>query len=179
MVHESVRACSPRFSKGGQKIHGQKIRSRPDVPQVQLTAWQNPWLLSSGREEFARSKYVIARSRRSLRRSAQGCISSTGKAHVIAHVEGIGSGLADATLDRNGASATLDDELKPADLEAVRLNSFSSFLHYRCSRSIRPLAHWYQEDGLRLRNKARIQYNRGAIKVRTPARGVCFWNVKH
>ena len=62
---------------------------------------------------------------------------------MIAQIEGIGSGLADATLDRNGASATLDDELKPADPDAVRLNSFSSVLHYRCSRSIRPLAHGY------------------------------------
>ena len=49
-------------------------------------------------------------------------ISSTGKAYMIAQIEGIGADLAYATLDRNGVSATLEDELKPEDLMAVRQN---------------------------------------------------------
>ena len=49
-------------------------------------------------------------------------ISSTGKAYMIAQIEGIGADLAYATLDRNGVSATLDDELTPEDLVAVRQN---------------------------------------------------------
>jgi len=47
-------------------------------------------------------------------------ISSTGKAYMIAQIEGIGADLAYATLDRNGVSSTLDDELTPEDLAAVR-----------------------------------------------------------
>src|SRR5580704_14608002 len=49
-------------------------------------------------------------------------------------------------------------------------------LHYRSRRSIRPLANGYEEDGLRLRNKAGIQHDRGAVKVRTPALAVCLRN---
>ncbi len=49
-------------------------------------------------------------------------ISSTGKAYMIAQVEGIGTDLAYATLDRNGVSAALEDELTLDDLVAVRQN---------------------------------------------------------
>ena len=49
-------------------------------------------------------------------------ISSTGKVYMIAQIEGIGADLAYATLDRNGVSATLEDELTPEDLMAVRQN---------------------------------------------------------
>src|ERR1700731_5104430 len=49
-------------------------------------------------------------------------IASTGKVYMIAQIEGIGADLAYATLDRNGVSATLDDELTPEDLAAVRQN---------------------------------------------------------
>jgi len=41
---------------------------------------------------------------------------------MIAQIEGIGADLAYATLDRNGVSSTLDDELTPEDLAAVRQN---------------------------------------------------------
>jgi putative ABC transport system permease protein len=47
-------------------------------------------------------------------------IASTGKAYIISQIEGIGANLAYATLDRNGASFVLDDELTPDDLMAVR-----------------------------------------------------------
>jgi putative ABC transport system permease protein len=49
-------------------------------------------------------------------------ISSTGKAYMIGQIEGIGADLAYATLDRNGVSATLDDELTPDDLVAIHQN---------------------------------------------------------
>jgi putative ABC transport system permease protein len=49
-------------------------------------------------------------------------IASTGKVYMIAQIEGIGADLAYATLDRNGVSAVLDDELTPDDLVAVRQN---------------------------------------------------------
>src|SRR5713101_8075939 len=47
-------------------------------------------------------------------------IASTGKVYVISQIEGIGANLAYATLDRNGASSALDDELMPADLVVQR-----------------------------------------------------------
>src|SRR6267154_2170930 len=47
-------------------------------------------------------------------------IASTGKLYVVSQIEGIGANLAYATLDRNGASSALDDELTPDDLVAVR-----------------------------------------------------------
>ncbi len=47
-------------------------------------------------------------------------IASTGKVYVISQIEGIGANLAYATLDRNGLSSTLEDELTPDDLAAVR-----------------------------------------------------------
>src|SRR4030081_2053481 len=49
-------------------------------------------------------------------------IASTGKVYMISQIEGIGANLAYATLDRNGVSSTLDDELTPEDLAAVRQN---------------------------------------------------------
>ncbi len=48
-------------------------------------------------------------------------IASTGKHYIISQIEGIGANLAYATLDRNGASSVLEDELTPDDLMAVRL----------------------------------------------------------
>src|SRR5580704_6273312 len=47
-------------------------------------------------------------------------IASTSKVYMIAQIEGIGANLAYATLDRNGISSVLDDELTPNDLVAVR-----------------------------------------------------------
>jgi putative ABC transport system permease protein len=47
-------------------------------------------------------------------------IASTGKVYMISQIEGIGANLAYATLDRNGVSSILDDELTPDDLVAVR-----------------------------------------------------------
>lgn len=47
-------------------------------------------------------------------------MASTGKAYVVAQVEGIGANLAYATLDRNGVPTIPDDELSPDDLTAVR-----------------------------------------------------------
>jgi putative ABC transport system permease protein len=47
-------------------------------------------------------------------------IASTGKVYIVSLIEGIGANLAYATLDRNGASSVLDDELTPDDLVAVR-----------------------------------------------------------
>ncbi|MGC2695518.1 MAG: ABC transporter permease [Candidatus Angelobacter sp.] len=47
-------------------------------------------------------------------------MASTGKAYVVAQIEGIGANLAYATLDRNGVPVVPDDELSPGDLAAVR-----------------------------------------------------------
>src|ERR1700704_2816948 len=47
-------------------------------------------------------------------------IASTGKVYMISQIEGIGANLAYATLDRNGASSALEDELTPDDLVAAR-----------------------------------------------------------
>lgn len=47
-------------------------------------------------------------------------IASTGKVYMISQIEGIGANLAYATLDRNGTSPALEDELTPNDLVAVR-----------------------------------------------------------
>src|SRR5437016_7271636 len=47
-------------------------------------------------------------------------ITSTGKVYMISQIEGIGSNLAYATLDRAGTSSTLQDELTPGDLSAAR-----------------------------------------------------------
>ncbi len=47
-------------------------------------------------------------------------IASTGKAYVVAQIEGIGANLAYAMLDRNGVPTITDDELSPDDLVAVR-----------------------------------------------------------
>jgi len=47
-------------------------------------------------------------------------IASTGKVYLISQIEGIGSNLAYATLDRAGTSSPLEDELTPGDLSAAR-----------------------------------------------------------
>src|ERR1700704_3281625 len=47
-------------------------------------------------------------------------IVSTGKVYMISQIEGIGSNLAYATLDRTGTSSALEDELTPDDLLAAR-----------------------------------------------------------
>ncbi len=47
-------------------------------------------------------------------------IASTGKVYMISQIEGIGADLAYATLNRNGVSSVVDDELTPDDLLAVR-----------------------------------------------------------
>jgi putative ABC transport system permease protein len=47
-------------------------------------------------------------------------IASTGKVYMISQIEGIGSNLAYATLDRAGTSTTLQDEITPGDLLAAR-----------------------------------------------------------
>lgn len=47
-------------------------------------------------------------------------IASTGKAYVVAQIEGIGANLAYAMLDRNGVPTVPDDELSPDDLAAAR-----------------------------------------------------------
>ena len=47
-------------------------------------------------------------------------IASTGKVYMISQIEGIGANLAYATLDRNGVSSVLDDELTLDDLVALR-----------------------------------------------------------
>jgi len=47
-------------------------------------------------------------------------IASTGKVYMISQIEGIGANLAYATLDRNGTSSALDDELTPGDLAAAQ-----------------------------------------------------------
>jgi putative ABC transport system permease protein len=47
-------------------------------------------------------------------------IASTGKAYVVAQIEGIGANLAYAMLDRNGVPTVPDDELSQDDLAAVR-----------------------------------------------------------
>jgi len=47
-------------------------------------------------------------------------IASNGKAYVVSQIEGIGANLAYATLDRNATPPTLDDELSPEDLQAVK-----------------------------------------------------------
>lgn len=49
-------------------------------------------------------------------------IAGTGKKFIISRVEGIGSNLAYATLNRNGSPTTLDDELSFLDLAAIRSN---------------------------------------------------------
>jgi putative ABC transport system permease protein len=46
-------------------------------------------------------------------------IGSTGESYIVSLIEGIGTNLAYATLDR-GTSTVLDDELTPSDLAAVR-----------------------------------------------------------
>ena len=46
-------------------------------------------------------------------------IGSTGESYIVSLIEGIGTNLAYATLDR-GSSTVLDDELTPSDLSAVR-----------------------------------------------------------
>jgi len=47
-------------------------------------------------------------------------IAGTGKKFIISRIEGIGSNLAYATLNRNGNPTTLDDELSFLDLAALR-----------------------------------------------------------
>ena len=47
-------------------------------------------------------------------------IASTGKVYMISQIEGIGADLAYATLDRNGVSSVVEDELSPDDLLSVR-----------------------------------------------------------
>lgn len=47
-------------------------------------------------------------------------IASSGKAYVVAQIEGIGANLAYAMLDRNGVPTVPDDELSVGDLAAVR-----------------------------------------------------------
>ncbi len=47
-------------------------------------------------------------------------IASTGKVYMISQIEGIGSNLAYATLDRAGTSSALEDELTSDDLVAAR-----------------------------------------------------------
>src|ERR1700736_6026163 len=47
-------------------------------------------------------------------------IASTGKVYMVSQIEGIGSNLAYATLDRAGISSALEDELTPSDLLAAR-----------------------------------------------------------
>ncbi len=47
-------------------------------------------------------------------------IASTGKVYMVSQIEGIGADLAYATLNRNGVSSVVDDELTPDDLLAVR-----------------------------------------------------------
>src|SRR4029077_16739848 len=47
-------------------------------------------------------------------------IASTGKVYMISQIEGIGSNLAYATLDRAGTSFALEDELTSDDLVAGR-----------------------------------------------------------
>src|SRR5215469_13677874 len=46
-------------------------------------------------------------------------IAGTGKRYIISRIEGIGSNLAYATLNRNGSPTTLDDELSFLDLAAI------------------------------------------------------------
>jgi putative ABC transport system permease protein len=47
-------------------------------------------------------------------------IAGTGRNFIISRIEGIGSNLAYVTLNRNGTPTTVDDELTPADLKAIR-----------------------------------------------------------
>ncbi len=47
-------------------------------------------------------------------------IASTGKIYMISQIEGIGSNLAYASLDRAGSTTVPEDELTPGDLSAVR-----------------------------------------------------------
>lgn len=47
-------------------------------------------------------------------------IAGTGKKFIISRIEGIGSNLAYATLNRNGSPTTVDDELTFSDLTAMR-----------------------------------------------------------
>ncbi len=47
-------------------------------------------------------------------------IASTGKVYMISQIEGIGSNLAYATLDRAGTTTVPEDELTPGDLSAAR-----------------------------------------------------------
>jgi putative ABC transport system permease protein len=47
-------------------------------------------------------------------------IASTGKVHMISQIEGIGSNLAYASLDRAGTTTVPEDELTPGDLSAAR-----------------------------------------------------------
>ncbi|HYX53171.1 MAG TPA: ABC transporter permease [Candidatus Limnocylindrales bacterium] len=47
-------------------------------------------------------------------------IASTGKSYIITQIEGIGSNLAYATLDRNGAVVIPEDELTFEDLDHIR-----------------------------------------------------------
>ncbi|HYL93237.1 MAG TPA: ABC transporter permease [Alphaproteobacteria bacterium] len=52
-------------------------------------------------------------------------IGSSGKNYVISQVQGIGSNLAFATLDRNGAPTVPDDEITPEDLKTLRYASLA------------------------------------------------------
>ena len=47
-------------------------------------------------------------------------IASTGKVYMISQIEGIGSNLAYASLDRAGTTTVPEDELTPGDLSAAR-----------------------------------------------------------
>ena len=47
-------------------------------------------------------------------------IASTGKVYMISQIEGIGSNLAYASLDRAGTTTVPEDELTPSDLSAAR-----------------------------------------------------------
>ena len=49
-------------------------------------------------------------------------VAGTGKKFILSRIEGIGANLAYATLNRNGSPTTLEDELSPADLNALRNN---------------------------------------------------------
>jgi putative ABC transport system permease protein len=47
-------------------------------------------------------------------------IGSTGKAYIVAQIEGIGADISYATLHRSDGFSVLDDELSPGDLAAVK-----------------------------------------------------------
>src|SRR5215469_16040472 len=64
---------------------------------------------------------------------------------------------------------------------AVALFLIETFLHNRCSRSIRPFANRNRElgDWLRTVAKLRIERDRRVGQIRTPGGFVCQWNVEH